>query len=120
MKIETDEFGERLRVNGEEFIASGDLEFEVLASRLSGARLSDLPRGVSVILCDRIIGSREIHARSPICTFQHTPNGEFVAHGETPFFLESETSRQMRGRNISARQSPPQGALSRHWPQVVG
>lgn len=39
--------------------------FEVLASRLRSALLSDLPAGCSIVLCDRVLGSRELFHRSP-------------------------------------------------------
>jgi len=59
LKIECDEFGDWLRIDGEEFGPSDDSEFKVLASRIREARLAHLPPGSSIRLCDRVIGSKE-------------------------------------------------------------
>jgi TIR domain len=87
VKIECDEIYEWLRINGEEFKPSGDAEgeFEVLASHLGQTRLADLPKGVSIRLCDRVIGSSELVQRQPYCAFEHTRDGVLRAHGETAF-----------------------------------
>ena len=90
MKIETDEFRECLVVDGEEFSSSEDheFEFEVLASSLRNARLSDLPHGISIRLYDRVIGSNDLYPRSPFCSFEHTEKGNFVCHVDTVFISE--------------------------------
>src|ERR671923_1355486 len=90
MKIERDEFGDWLTIDGEEFGPSGDGEFEVMASRLRGARLGDLPPGFSIRLCDRVIGSKELTGRHPDCTFEQTRDHRLLAHGETVFIAENE------------------------------
>ena len=85
--IECGEPYDRLRIDGEEFEPSGDAEgeFEVLASHLSRVYLADLPKGISIRLCDRVIGSSEFVQRHPYCAFEHTTGGAFIAHGETVF-----------------------------------
>lgn len=90
MKIEGDEFGDWLRIDGEEFGPSDDGEFEVLASRLRVARLSDVPPGFSIRLCDRVFGSKELTGRYPNCTFEHSRDRRLLAHGETVFVVENE------------------------------
>ncbi len=111
MKIEGDEFGDWLTIDGEEFGPSDDGEFEVLASRLRGARLSDLPPGFSIRLCDRVIGSKELTGRYPTCTFEYTRDHRLLAHGETAFIVENEDTlpedRQqlLRDALLAARRS---------------
>jgi hypothetical protein len=92
VKIECDEFGDWLMIDGEEFGSSGDGEFEVLASRLREARLADLPRGFAIRLCDRVIGSKELVGRQPDCVFEHTRDGVLIARGESAFFLEDDAT----------------------------
>ena len=88
MKIKGDEFGDWLTINGEEFGPSGDGEFEILASRLRDDCLSEIPRGFSIRLCDRVIDSHELFHRSPDCVFENTRDGILIAHGETVFIPE--------------------------------
>lgn len=104
MKIEGDEFGDWLTVDGQEFGPSGDGEFEVLASRIHKAQLADVPRGFSIRVCDRVIGSQELIGRPPQCVFEHTRDGVLVAHAETAFFIEDDAI------SVSAQQD-----LLREW-----
>lgn len=92
MKIETDKFGDFLYVDGEKVgeYEYGDDAYFVAASRLKGFLLSDLPKGVSIKLCDRIIGSDDVFPREPNCTFEHSDDNCFLAHVETAFFPDSE------------------------------
>jgi hypothetical protein len=88
--ITFDEDNESLLVEGETFEMSDEGSFEVLASRLQSALLSDLPVGCSIVLCDRVIGSYELFRRNPNCTFERTKEGRLVAHGETAFFVDDD------------------------------
>jgi hypothetical protein len=90
VKIECDEFGDWLTIAGEAFGPSDDGEFEMLATRLRGARLTDLPMGAAIRLCDRVVGSKELTGRYPHCVFEHTRDGLLLAHGETAFFVEND------------------------------
>jgi TIR domain len=86
-----DEFGDYLLIDGIEVGPNPFGPFEVLASRLQTATLSDLPVGISVVLCDRVIGSKkDVYRRSPSCIFEHSGEGRLLARCETAFFLENE------------------------------
>lgn len=104
MKIETDEFGDWLTIDGERFGASEDGEFEVLASRICKAHLADAPCGCSIRLCDRVIGSSELTSRQPDCVFEHTVDDLLIARAVSPFFVDDDTI------SIPARQD-----LLREW-----
>ncbi len=90
MKIEGDEFGDWLTIDDAEFGPSRNGEFEVLASRLRGACLSDIPPGFSIRPCDRVIGSKELASRYPDCSFEHTRDYRLLAHGKAVFIAENE------------------------------
>jgi hypothetical protein len=59
-------------------------------SRIRGARLSDIPPGFSIRLCDRVFGSKDLSGRYPNCTFERTRDHNLLAHGETVFIVENE------------------------------
>lgn len=80
-----------LIVDCERFETDDDGEsFEVPASKLRSAFLSDLPAGCSIVLCDRVVGSRELYQRSPYCRFERIEHDRFVAHGQTVFCVDDE------------------------------
>lgn len=89
LNMELDEYGELLWIDGEEFTSSGDCKFEVLASCLRNAMLSDIPRGISVRLCSRVIGSHDLFGRNSFW-FEHAKNDSFVAHAETLVVVDDE------------------------------
>ena len=66
MKMEIDEFGERLRLGENEFWSNGDNRFEVLPSGVEDAMLSDIPPGTSIKLCERVVGSSELIGRGSL------------------------------------------------------
>lgn len=89
-----DEFGDYLLIDGTEVGPNSAGPFEVLASQLQNATLSDLPVGVSVVLCDRVIGSTDdLYQRSPSCVFEHSAKGRFLARCDTAFFPENELEK---------------------------
>lgn len=92
VSIECDKHFQWLRIEGEEFYPSGaaEGEFQVLASRLIGVHLAELPRGASVQLCNRVIGSSDLIRRHPYCIFEHMTDGQVIAHGEVAFFPERD------------------------------
>lgn len=90
VRITLDEDNESLFIAGERFEIDDDETFEVRASCIRTALLSDLPVGCSIILCDRVVGSSELFRRSPNCTLEHSKHDGFVAHGETVFFIDPE------------------------------
>lgn len=82
---------EILLIDGDEFYPSeGEDAFEVLASKLKGDMLSDIPEGVSIKLCDRVINSGELTPRQPFCTFVHEKGGRFISHVDTVFIFDEE------------------------------
>ncbi len=89
MVIELDDDGEVLKVDGEEFYARYGDAFDVLASRLDTARLSDLPKDVRVQLCDPVGGSHELCPRGS-CVFERTFDDELIASSDVAFFLEED------------------------------
>lgn len=78
-----------LLVNGKECDSDGDA-FEVQASEVSSVKLSEIPVGISVTLCDRVIGSRDLYRRQPFCSFENRGSGIFVVQCEVPFIPERE------------------------------
>jgi len=89
-----DEFGDYLLIDGIEVGPNPLGPFEVLASRLENATLSDLPVGVSLVLCDRVIGSKDdLHRRSPSCIFEHSAKGRFLARCDTAFFSKNQLEK---------------------------
>jgi hypothetical protein len=92
VRIKCDEHFQWLRIEGKEFGPSGGAEgeFAVLASYLGRAHLAELPKGTSIQLCDRIIGSNDLIHRYPYCTFEHTADARLVAHSEAAFFSPNE------------------------------
>lgn len=89
MKIEIDEFHEWLNIEGVEYGCTETGNFEVLASHLEHATLADIPPGVVIHLCNRVIGSKELYRRGS-CRFEHNKEGTFIAHADTFFFIEDE------------------------------
>lgn len=94
-RVGNDEFGDYLLIDGNEIGPNSDGPFEVLASRLQNATLSDLPVGVSVVLCNRVLGSKDdLYPRSPYCVFEHSEKGVLLARCETVFFSENDDLEQ--------------------------
>lgn len=90
MSFTTDEFNERLFFDGTEIFAEDGKIFDLLASKYSEVYLSELPIGIKVQLCDRIIGSSELTHRSPYAIFERTNENVLVAHLSSPFFLPGD------------------------------
>ena len=96
--IELSEVNASLIVDGDEFFGSDEHEFYVLAWAVEFHRLSDLPRGVTVMPCDPVIGSHELIHRHPYCSLHHTEDGRFIGSAEVPFIpddpnVEPEAAR---------------------------
>jgi len=89
-KIRTDEYCERLFVDGQEVFAEDGEIFDVLGSSLKNSRLSDIPVGVKLALCNRVLGSNELTRRDPYCVFENSAEGRLLGHGETPFLPEAD------------------------------
>lgn len=92
MKIEVDEFGESLTVDGEVFDADNGT-FDVLSFYLRSASLKDIPVGVKVRLVSRVIGSRDTFSDCP-AIFERSSEDKWLAHTDTAFGLEDERIAQ--------------------------
>lgn len=94
MKAKSDRYKGRMWIDGEECQDSGDGVFEVLANRVRGGRLSELPRGIRIRLCQRVIGSHDLEPRQPYCDFEVTKTGELLAHVDTAFLSEDDLAEE--------------------------
>jgi hypothetical protein len=94
MKIEVDEYGETLTVNGTAFDADFDGIFDVLAFHLQNESLKELPVGIRVRLVNRVAGSRETFISGPSCTFERLSEDKWLVHTHTAFALEDERIAQ--------------------------
>ena len=61
----TDEYREQLFMRDEEIFAEDGEVFDLPASRVEDVLLSELPLGIQVQLCDRVVGSRDLYPREP-------------------------------------------------------
>lgn len=90
MSFKLDAFNERFFWNDTEIFTEDGEVFDLLASKFSDIYLSEIPRGIKVQLCDRIIGSSELTQRSPYAVFEKIDKNRIVAHLTNPFFLSNE------------------------------
>lgn len=81
---------ELLVLNGKEYGSDDGHTFELPASEVLAVKLSELPTGCSIALCDRVVGSRDLYRRSPYCSFENRGEGLFVAQCEVAFVPEIE------------------------------
>lgn len=95
-EIHFDEDDNALIIDGQVFYGEGDGCVEVPASLLRDTRLGELPRGIGIVLCDRIVGSRELTRRWPHCSFHVSEQGAFLANVEVAFFPDEEANDQER------------------------
>lgn len=79
-----------LLVNGKEYGSDDGHTFELPISEVSSAMLSEIPVGIAVALCDRVIGSKDLYQRQPYCSFGNRSDGIFVAQCEVAFIPERE------------------------------
>jgi hypothetical protein len=89
-----------LLVNGNEYGSDDGHTFEVLADDISSAKLSELPMDLSIALCNRVIGSRDLFLRQPFCSFENRGHGVFVAHCEVAFIPEIENLEEEAKTNF--------------------
>lgn len=93
MRIRTDDSSERLFLGDTEVFAEDGDTFDLPASKASDARLSEIPQGIRVQLCDRVLGAQqELYARSPHAVFENSLKHGLVAHLSTPIPTHSEDS----------------------------
>ena len=88
--ITTDEYGERLFVGDQECYAEDGEIFDVLASIVPQVKLSAIPVGIALQLCDRVYGSNDLCGRSPYAILENSAEHGFVGHLSTPFFPPSD------------------------------
>lgn len=84
-KLLSDEYAERLFLGDEElFSEDGDI-FDLLASDVADLLLSDIPPGIRVQLCDRVLGSSgDLNTRLPYAVFENSSEHGLIAHMSTP------------------------------------
>ncbi len=93
MLLRTDEYCERLFLGDEEVFAEDGETFDLLASKVAHVRLSEIPLGIRVQLCDRVLGSsHELYTRSPHAVFENSHEHGLVAHLSTPILPPTQDS----------------------------
>ena len=91
MSFTTDEYREQLFLNDKEVSTEDGEVFDLLASSVAELKLSEVPLGFKVQLCDRVIGSRnELYTREPHAVFENSIEQGLLAHITTPCFIPSE------------------------------
>lgn len=93
MRLETDRYCETLFADGTEvFTEDGDV-FDLFAADHGDILLSEIPIGIQVQLCNRVIGSSgELCTRSTHAVFGNSADHGLFAHISTPFFPPTENS----------------------------
>src|SRR5437867_1993908 len=93
MKIEVDEYGESLTIDGKVIEVDTDGTFDVLSFYFRPLSLSELPVGIKIRLVSRVIGSRDTFSDCP-AVFERVAEDKWLAHTETAFSLEDERISQ--------------------------
>jgi hypothetical protein len=93
MRLKTDEYCESLLADGKEIYAEDGDVFDLIATEHGDILLSEIPVGIQVHLCDRVIGSpRDLFTRHPHTTFANSAEHGLVVHMSTPFFPPTDES----------------------------
>ncbi len=77
-------------INDHEYFPSYEGKYEILAAHLKDIKLGDIPLGIKITVCNRIIGTDELYAREPYCHFERAKDDVFLGHGEAVFVRDSE------------------------------
>ena len=86
MRLQTDEDRETLIADGAEVSSENGEVFDLIFSDHGDIRFSDIPEGIKVQLCDRVIGSpRDLCCRYPQAVFEKTLDGVMVIHASVAF-----------------------------------
>jgi len=94
VRLKTDEYCESLVADGKEVYAEDGEVFDLIASEHGDILLSEIPVGIQVQLCDRVIGSpRDLFTRYPHATFANSAEHGLVAHLSTAFLPLTEESK---------------------------
>jgi hypothetical protein len=84
--LRTDENCEQLFLRDKEVFAEDGETFDLVASDAGDIPLSEIPVGIQVQLCDRVLGSsRDLVTRHPHAVFKNTVNCGLVVQLSTPF-----------------------------------
>ena len=87
MLLRTDEYCEQLFFRDEEVSTEDGEIFDLVGSDAGDIQLSEIPVGIQVQLCDRVIGSpRDLATRSPHVVFENSADCGLLAFLSTPFF----------------------------------
>jgi len=80
----TDEHSEQLFLRGEEVFAEDGEIFDLLGSNVADVMISEIPRGIRVRLCDKVLGStRDLFGRQPDAVFETSSQSGLIAHLST-------------------------------------
>jgi len=91
VRLRTDKHRERLFLGEEEFFGEDGEVFDLPASMVATLRLSGIPLGIRVRLCDRVIGSRrDLYGRHPDVIFEKSRKHGLVAHLSSVILPPSE------------------------------
>ena len=94
VRLKTDEYCESLVVDGNEVYAGDGETFDLVASDHGAVLLSEIPIGIQVQLCDRVIGSsRDLYTREPHAIFKNSAIHGLVAQLSAQFFPPTEESK---------------------------
>jgi hypothetical protein len=100
LKLVEESYGLVLYVDGQPHNPEDDETFDVRAVELHPIALRSIPLGAKIRLCDKVIGSRDLFARTPNCTFERTSDNRLLGHVETPFFPGKEDLRKAEVETI--------------------
>ena len=94
VRLTTDKYCERLFADGKEVYSEDGQVFDLIRSEHGDILLSDIPVGIQVQLCDRVIGSRrDLYTRYPYAKFTNSADHGLAAHLSTVFCPPDDESR---------------------------
>jgi len=89
----TDEYNEQLFLRGEEVFTEGGEVFDLLGSSVADVMISEIPRGIRVRLCNKVLGStRDLFDRQPHAEFENSSQSGLIAHLSTAIFPPTDDS----------------------------
>ena len=94
VRLKTDEYCESLFADGIEVYAEDGEVFDLIAADHGDILLSEIPVGIQVQLCNRVLGSpRDLYTREPNTTFENSSEHGPIVHISTAFFPPTENSK---------------------------
>lgn len=94
MPLKTDEYCESLFANGIEVYAEDGEVFDLIVPEHGDILLSEIPVGIQVQLCDRVIGSQhELYTRQPYAIFENSAVHGLLVHLSPVFLPPTQESK---------------------------